>query len=113
MNEQSHKLLRASKWAYALLYIPLFGYKINQELYLFWVFILVVGGVAVAVKNGLIRTDLRVKITLLDTVITAALVLLIFSNIGIPVFIKQVIFFVVVISVFYTYTKALYAGKLT
>ncbi|MCA1031171.1 hypothetical protein LCL95_09065 [Bacillus timonensis] len=113
MKENTQKLLKISNWTYALLYIPLFGYTINQDLYLLWLLLLLIGGVFALFKNRLIRPDMRLKISLIDIIVIVGLVLLIFSNVNVDVFIKQVIFFVVVISVFYNYTKALHAGRLT
>lgn len=113
MEKSKQKLFKISYWTYAFLYTPMFGYTINQDLYLIWLLLLLIGGVLCLFKNRLIRRDMRLKISIIDIIVNLGLVFLIFSNINLDVFIKQVIFFVVAISVYYIYTKALYAGKLT
>lgn len=111
LDEKAQRLLNKSKWTYIMLYLPLFGYTINQDLYLLWAAILVIGGFLYLFKNNLIREDMRYKITLIEIFTTLGLIFLIFSDA--MVFIKQVVLLIVVTIIVYTHTKLIYLGKLT
>ncbi|MDR4887462.1 hypothetical protein RGU12_07795 [Fredinandcohnia sp. QZ13] len=113
MDESAQKLLTLSKWTYCMLYAPLFGYTINQDLYFLWVAMLFAGGVLLLFKHRLIRQNMRNKITLIDLISILGLIYVVFSDINLRIFFRQVIFFVVVTIFIISYNKLLYAGKLT
>lgn len=114
LGDKELKLRRYSCLAFTLLYFPLFGYTINKNMLYFWLAILVIGGIFLAIKSRLLKPKIRIKIMLIEVIITGVLSLFIFSDlISIPGFIKEVVFFAVLIVFLSFYFKLLYNGKLT
>ncbi|WP_024833177.1 hypothetical protein [Ruminiclostridium josui] len=114
LSDKELKLKQKSILTYTLLFFPLFGYTINRKMIYFWIGALIIGGIFLAIKSRLIQPKIRMKVMLIEIIITGCLTLWIFSNsISIPGFIKEVIFFLVLIVFFSYYFNLLYNGKLT
>jgi hypothetical protein len=111
LDENAKKLLQLSKWTYLMLYVPLFGYTLNPDLYFFWLFLLFIGGWLLLFKNKLIQGNMKTKITLIEVFTTLGLIFLVFSNL-MPI-IKQLILLIVVTIIIYSHTKLVFSGKLT
>ncbi|WP_107841643.1 hypothetical protein [Metasolibacillus meyeri] len=111
MDKHTEKLFKLSKWAYFLLYVPLFGYALNPDLYIFWLAVLFIGGWIILLKNRLIKKNMKTKIVLTEVLTTLGLIFVIFSNL-MPI-VKQLIVLITATIIIYKHTKLIFSGNLT
>ncbi len=114
LSNKQAKLRQISLLTYTLLTVPMIGYEINKVILLFWVVLIISGGVALAIKSRLIKPRIRFKIVSFEIIVTSFLTIWIFSDLfSINNFIKTVLLFIAILVFSYLYFRLLYSGRLT
>lgn len=114
LNRMERKLQKISIISLGLQYGPLFGYTLNKDMFYIWLLLTFVGSISLLVKLWWIRPELRAKILVYELTLTTAFIVWFFSEaIHVPIIIKQLVFFLVIVVLGHWYFKLLYEGKLS
>ncbi|MCZ8521701.1 MULTISPECIES: hypothetical protein [Paenibacillus] len=113
LNHSERKLQKISIISFGLQFGPLFGYSLNKDMYYIWLVLTFIGSLSMLIKLRWIRPKLRYRTIMYEIILTALLIVWLFSeSISVPIIIKQLLFFIVLAAAGYRYFNLLYEGHL-